>query len=268
MSDIVVEIDGTVFPARFEERLAPRTVAAFRAILPYEQRLIHVRWSGEACWIPLGDRDFGLGFENATRHPAPGQVLLYPGGISETEILIAYGAVAFASKAGPLAGNHFLTITERLDDLAAIGRETLWSGAKAIVFREAGMEARVPRAVSTRTIVVTIPTAEIGDWDSFHAVFKAVMGFPDFYGANMNAWIDCMTYVADPAGFGMTAVRLAPGELLTFRLDDAANFRKRCPEQYEALVRCVAFVNYRHLERGDPPVLTLMPSGWFGRPGG
>jgi hypothetical protein len=137
VSAIVVEIAGIEFPARFEARLAPKTVAAFRAILPYAQRLIHVRWSGEACWIPLGDRDFGLGFENATRHPAPGQVLLYPGGVSETEVLVAYGAVAFASKAGPLAGNHFLTITDGLDELAAIGRETLWTGAKAIVFREA-----------------------------------------------------------------------------------------------------------------------------------
>ena len=114
---------------------APRTVAAFLALLPYRQQLIHVRWSGEACWIPLGDKDFGLGYENATSHPAPGQVILYPGGVSETEILLAYGPVAFASKAGPLAGNHFLTILSRLDRLAALGRDTLWNGAKTIRFR-------------------------------------------------------------------------------------------------------------------------------------
>jgi hypothetical protein len=104
--------------------------------LPYSEKIIHVRWSGEACWIPLGDHDFGVGFENATSHPAPGQILLYPGGVSETEILIAYGPVSFASKAGPLAGNHFLTITENLDDLAGIGRDTLWTGAKNITFRQ------------------------------------------------------------------------------------------------------------------------------------
>jgi hypothetical protein len=71
-----------------------------RAWLPYQERLIHVRWSGEACWIPLGDLDLGVGYENATSYPAPGQLLLYPGGVSETEILLAYGSVRFASKVG------------------------------------------------------------------------------------------------------------------------------------------------------------------------
>ncbi len=134
MNDIIIEIDGHAFPARFEEAAAPKTVAAFRGVLPYSQRIIHVRWSGEACWIPLGQTDFGLGYENATSHPAPGQIILYPGGISETEILLAYGPVAFASKAGPLAGNHFLTITDGLAELAELGRGTLWTGAKSISF--------------------------------------------------------------------------------------------------------------------------------------
>src|SRR5262249_8586828 len=120
--------------ARFETATAPSTSARFQTLLPYRQRIIHVRWSGEACWIPLGDLDLGLGPENATRHPAPGQILLYPGGISETEILLAYGAVAFASKAGPLAGNHFLTVTEGLQYLRPLGERTLWQGAQEILF--------------------------------------------------------------------------------------------------------------------------------------
>ena len=88
-------------------------------MLPYRERIIHVRWSGEACWIPLGDLDLGLGFENHTSYPAPGQILLYPGGISETEILLAYGGVRFASKMGQLAGNHFLTVIEGNENLAS-----------------------------------------------------------------------------------------------------------------------------------------------------
>lgn len=123
------------FRARFEPA-APKTSARFRALLPYAERVIHARWSGEACWIPLGDLDLGLGYENHTSFPAPGQVLLYPGGISETEILLPYGSVRFASKVGQLAGNHFLTITEGLDDLAALGRMTLSHGAQAIAFSE------------------------------------------------------------------------------------------------------------------------------------
>jgi hypothetical protein len=122
------------FTARFESAAAPKTCAAFRALLPYRQRIIHVRWSGEACWIPLGDLDLGLGYENHTSYPAPGQILLYPGGISETEILLGYGAVRFASKMGQLAGNHFLTIQAGAENLAALGEKVLWEGAQEIVF--------------------------------------------------------------------------------------------------------------------------------------
>ena len=116
------------------EAAAPQTVAQFRTMLPYRDRIIHVRWSGEACWIPLGDLDTGLGYENATSYPAPGQIILYPGGISETEILLSYGAVRFASKAGQLAGSHFLTVTEGMENLRPLGRMTLLQGAQPIVF--------------------------------------------------------------------------------------------------------------------------------------
>ena len=106
--------------ARLEEAAAPKTCARFLELLPYHERIIHVRWSGEACWIPLGELDLGLGYENHTSYPAPGQIILYPGGISETEILLAYGGVQFASKMGQLAGNHFLTVTEGHEHLAAL----------------------------------------------------------------------------------------------------------------------------------------------------
>ncbi len=135
MADIIIDIAGETFAARFETVAAPKTVARFRGLLPFSDRIIHVRWSGEACWIPMGERDLGLGFENATSHPAPGQVIVYPGGVSETEILMAYGPCCFSSKAGQLAGNHFLTITEKLDRLGDLGRAVLWEGAKPITFR-------------------------------------------------------------------------------------------------------------------------------------
>ncbi len=136
MADIEIEIAGEIFQARFEEADAPKTCARFRELLPFSDRIIHVRWSGEACWIPMGDRDLGIGHENATSHPAPGHVIVYPGGVSETEILIAYGPCCFSSKAGQLAGNHFLTITGGLDRLAVLGRSVLWDGAKNITFRK------------------------------------------------------------------------------------------------------------------------------------
>jgi hypothetical protein len=122
------------FEAQTEDALAPKSCAKFVTLLPYRQQIIHVRWSGEGCWIPLGEFNFGLGYENPTSHPAPGEIILYPGGISETEILLAYGAVSFSSKVGPLAGNHFLTITNGRENLTALGKMTLWKGAQDILF--------------------------------------------------------------------------------------------------------------------------------------
>ena len=121
-----------VFDARLETALAPKTCAAFLKLLPYRQKLIHVRWSGEGVWIPLGDEHFDLKYENHTSYPAPGQMILYPGGISECEILLAYGSVHFSSKLGQLAGNHFLTLTSNLEQLPALGKTVLWNGAQDI----------------------------------------------------------------------------------------------------------------------------------------
>lgn len=129
-----VVIDGQPFDAVFETARSPATCAAFQRAMPFESRIVHVRWSGEGVWIPLGDMDFDVGYEDATAYPAPGQILLYPKGKSETEILIAYGSVHFASKAGTLAGNHFASIQGDLDRLRDIGVRTLWEGAKTIVF--------------------------------------------------------------------------------------------------------------------------------------
>jgi hypothetical protein len=123
------------FTARFETAGAPRTCARFQELLPYRQRIIHARWSGEACWIPLGTLNLDLGYENHTSYPAPGQILLYPGGISETEILLPYGAVRFAAKVGQLAGNHFLTIQHGCENLRKLGELVLWEGAQDIVFQ-------------------------------------------------------------------------------------------------------------------------------------
>jgi Protein of unknown function (DUF3830) len=124
-----------VFGARFEEA-APDTVAAIRRLLPLESQLIHARWSGEACWIPFGELAVGVAAENATCYPAAGELLLYPGGISETELLFPYGAASFASKAGPLAGNHFATVVEGRETLHELGRRVLWEGAQPITIVE------------------------------------------------------------------------------------------------------------------------------------
>ena len=134
MSDVRITAGPYEFQARWEMEKCSGSCEAFEGLLPYRQRIIHVRWSGESCWIPLGDFDFGVGFEDATSYPAPGEILLYPGGYSETEILFPYGPTSFASKLGQLAGNHFLTVTGGLENLRPLGEMTLRKGAQEIVF--------------------------------------------------------------------------------------------------------------------------------------
>ena len=134
-ADVRLSAGPFSFDGRFRDDVAPRTCAAFRRHLPFVGQAVHVRWSGEAVWMPLGDLDFGVeGYEDATSYPAPGQVLLYPGGVSETEILLAYGAVQFASKAGVLAGNPLIDLTTGLEHLRELGRLALWEGAQAVRF--------------------------------------------------------------------------------------------------------------------------------------
>jgi RNAse (barnase) inhibitor barstar len=115
---------------------------------------------------------------------------------------------------------------------------------------------------AVQTQVVKIATSRIVDWGSFHDVFDEALGFPGFYGRNMNAWIDCLTH-ADDAESGLVANPVASGDLLTISIVDAAEFKQRCPEQFDALIECSAFVNYRRREVGDGPVLALLIDGYF-----
>lgn len=131
-----IQVGSLRFTARWEAQAAPNTCAAFRRLLPLRARLVQARWSGESAWVPLGQLQTGLQYENHTSYPAAGQLLLYPGGISETEVLFPYGSTSFASKAGPLAGNHFATIEEGRDLLGELGRRVLHDGAQEIVFSE------------------------------------------------------------------------------------------------------------------------------------
>jgi hypothetical protein len=103
--------------------------------------------------------------------------------------------------------------------------------------------------------VVDIPTSRISDWATFHKVFAKVLGFPDFYGKNMNAWIDCLTGADEDDG--MRSIVVAPGDVLTLQLLDATSFAERCPEQYEAVIECSAFVNWSRIKLGARPIIAL-----------
>jgi RNAse (barnase) inhibitor barstar len=109
-------------------------------------------------------------------------------------------------------------------------------------------------------MILRIDATTITDADTFHAVFAAAFGFPAYYGRNLDAWIDCLTYLDDPAS-GMTTVHVLPGEILTLVLDHAEEFRGRCPALFSAFLECSAFVNWRRIELGQPPVLAVAAGG-------
>ena len=134
MASVRITIGDAAYNATLEEALAPVTCAAFRTLLPLRGKLLQARWSGQAAWIPLDGVRLAVGLENQMHRPAPGQILFYPEGESDTEILLPYGGVCFASKMGQLAGNHFLTVTEGLEKLPELGKKILWEGALDITF--------------------------------------------------------------------------------------------------------------------------------------
>jgi len=132
MTELRIKVGEREMMGVLEEEKAPLTCEAFRKMLPLKSKVIHVRWSGEAVWIPYGEERLGLPYENNTSHPQIGQMLLYIGGVSEMEILLPYGACCFSSCSGQLSGNHFLTITVGKEYLEEMGEKTLWEGAQEI----------------------------------------------------------------------------------------------------------------------------------------
>lgn len=104
--------------------------------------------------------------------------------------------------------------------------------------------------------VRVLPGVKMTDWDSFHTVSQQVFGFPDFYGRNGNAWIDCLTYIHK--GDGMSNVILEGDELLFIHVTDSAVWASVAEEVYLAFLDFVAWVNQRSIDDGVSPRLALM----------
>lgn len=132
MSQVRIKSGAYEFVGRLLTAEAPETCRVFLSMLPIKSNFIHVRWSGEGIWIPYGAFRTGLQLENHISHPAKGEMLFYPGGVSEMELILSYGRCCFASQYGQLPGNHFLTIVEGLEMLEEFGKKVLWEGAQEI----------------------------------------------------------------------------------------------------------------------------------------
>ena len=103
---------------------------------------------------------------------------------------------------------------------------------------------------------VTLNGTAMSDEQSFHAEFQSALGFPAFYGRNMDALIDCLGYADDPSA-GMCSVCVTPGEVLVLCIENAEDFKRRCPALWLSFLESAAFVNWRRTERGQAAILSV-----------
>ena len=103
---------------------------------------------------------------------------------------------------------------------------------------------------------VSVDGSKITNWETFHNLFEELLGFPGFYGRNMDAWIDCMTSI-DVLEGGLTKLHVRTGEVMVLCISGVSELKKRCPDIYDNLIESSAFVNWRRIERNVPAVLAL-----------
>jgi RNAse (barnase) inhibitor barstar len=78
----------------------------------------------------------------------------------------------------------------------------------------------------------------------FHKEFKEKMGFPDFYGGNMDAWIDCMSYI-DSKKAGTSKIVVNEGDSLIIEIKNSKFLKQKNREIYNDLIECKEIVNER-----------------------
>ncbi len=104
--------------------------------------------------------------------------------------------------------------------------------------------------------IARLDGSKILDWASFHDASARELGFPSFYGRNLDAWIDCLSYLDE--GDGMSRFTLAPGEVLDLEVLASDDLKRRAPNIFGAVVDCARFVNKRYVERGKQPLVRLV----------
>jgi hypothetical protein len=97
---------------------------------------------------------------------------------------------------------------------------------------------------------------QIHDWSGFHSECRQAFGFPDFYGNNLDAWVDCLSYLRDDDG--MTKFKLKPDEVLQIEILQADVMRQQVPDILEEITFCIAGINERYADYGEKPALALV----------
>ena len=84
---------------------------------------------------------------------------------------------------------------------------------------------------------------KLTDWKTFHIEFKKELNFPDYYGENMDAWIDCVDDIAD--------------QPILLQIINSGVLKKKAPDLLEAILEGSAFVNHRKYKNDETPTLMV-----------
>ena len=137
MKKIKLTSGDFTFLAQLEEGKSPETAKWLLKQLPWHIEMIHVSWSGSACFVRLEDLAFDVPFENPIRIPSKGEIIVYPGNIEWLqwggEFFMSWGPCSIATQNGNLMGNHVLTIVEGNDRLEEFGRKVHLGGMQKML---------------------------------------------------------------------------------------------------------------------------------------
>jgi hypothetical protein len=105
-------------------------------------------------------------------------------------------------------------------------------------------------------MLIRIDARKLTNAAALHSTLDAVLGFSPSYGKNLDALVDVLTHLDDPVA-AMSRVQVVPGHLALIVLEHTADLKPAVAAQVKTLVDVAAFVNWRRLEKRQPPVLAL-----------
>ncbi|WP_306353430.1 barstar family protein [Flavobacterium sp. '19STA2R22 D10 B1'] len=94
---------------------------------------------------------------------------------------------------------------------------------------------------------------KINTEDQFHDTLSALFGFPDFYGRNGDALIDCLSSLRFPDE-GMTTIHITEFEYLCLELYNLTGSPKEIQKEFMAIIE---FVNAREKSKDREPSILL-----------
>lgn len=123
----------------------------------------------------------------------------------------------------------------------ATGETLIATAARPLTIEHSAPALRLHLGLATPAshVVVTVDGAAMITADAMHAELARAFGFPDWYGHNLDALLDCLSSLDEP---GMSALALAPDATVTLAITAAAAIPAPL---YHALLDVVAAANQR-----------------------